>query len=71
MQPHVRNLHNSTSVYLLSPIGPAHDLDEDGTRTRCGVPAIGAVRATFAQVHVWLDHAVCIDCFGTKGTRWP
>lgn len=62
---------NSMPLYLLTPIGPGHALTEDGTYTKCGTPAAGAVKATFAQVHVWLGHAVCVQCFGADGIRWP
>lgn len=62
---------NSMPVYLLAPTGPGHALREDGTYTRCGTPATGAVEATYVQVHVWLHHAMCVQCFGPEGTKWP
>lgn len=61
---------NSMPVYLLNPSGPAHAL-RDGQFTRCGMSAHRAKRATYAQVHVFLRHAMCLECFGPDGSRWP
>jgi hypothetical protein len=62
---------NDTEVYLLDRQGPGHQLTHDGGYTRCALPAKGAVKSTFAAVHVFVGHAICIECFGAEGVRWP
>jgi hypothetical protein len=67
----VTALQNSHPVHVLKREGVllAHALDEGGWYTACGMPADGGVQATYAQVHVWLDHAMCAQCF--PKAHWP
>jgi hypothetical protein len=67
----VKYCKNSAPVYLLGPEGPAHRLTDDGWHTQCGLPAGKARKTTYAAVHVFLDHAICLVCFGKEGQEWP
>lgn len=62
---------NSMPMYMMSTVGIAHDLADRATPvTRCGLDAAAAVKVTFAQVHIFLNHAICAICFPTEGGRW-
>jgi hypothetical protein len=66
---HLDQLPNSYPVYLFTLPGAAHDVDEGGWRTTCGlrIDQDHGQRITVAQVQVWLNHSFCMNCF--TGTR--
>lgn len=56
-------LPNAYPVLLLTRNGVAHDVVESGDYTRCGKPADRGTWLTLIQIHVWLNHTFCFDCF--------
>lgn len=60
---HLDQLPNSYPVHMFEPGGVAHDIDDDGWHTRCGLRISHGKQITLVQVHVWLGHAFCYTCF--------
>jgi hypothetical protein len=62
-------LHNDHPVFMIGRSGVAHDIDESGWHTRCGMSIKDGHTLTLIQVHVWLGDVFCFTCF--TGTVSP